>query len=723
MRQILQSLRNGETQLVDLPRPRLDSSEIRIRSSHSLVSLGTEKMLIDFGRAGWVAKAKQQPDKVRQVLQKIKTDGISATLRSVNAKLDQDIPLGYSNVGRVIDVGSQEKGLESGDLVLSNGPHAEIVCIAKNLTARVPEDVPAEEATFTVVGSIGLQGIRLLAPSLGEIVAVTGLGLIGLLAVQMLRAQGCRVIGIDLDSEKCRLAESFGATTVDLSKGGDPVAVGMQLSGGHGIDGVLVTASTTSNQPIHQAAQMCRKRGRIVLVGVTGLELSRADFYEKELSFQVSCSYGPGRYDPEYEEKGRDYPYGFVRWTEQRNFQAVLEMMANGSVDVKPLISHRFAFSDALKAYEIVESGNALGIVLEYGQSLEGGESAKYTDDSQVIVCAPLSTTPTAGTVALVGAGGFSRQVLVPALKETGCRMKTVVSSKGVTGTQLARKFGFECSSTDPEAVFEDTEVDTVLITTRHDSHAKFVIAALKAGKKVYVEKPLCLTREELDQFCDVYSSLIAEGKSPFLMVGFNRRFAPHIVKMKQLLAGGGEPLAITMIVNAGSIPREHWTHDMVIGGGRIVGEVCHFIDLARFLASSPVAKVETLNCESSVSPGSGDTVSISLKFENGSVATIQYLANGHRSVPKERIEVFGGGRVLQLDNFRRLKGFGWKGFNGMNLWRQDKGHGAEMKCLMDAVREGEVSPIPFDEIVEVTRASFQAAGILTTDDSNETDQ
>ncbi len=723
MKQIVQCLRDGETQLWEVPCPSTGKNEIRIQSVCSLVSLGTEKMLIDFGRSGWISKAKQQPEKVRQVFDKIKTDGISATLRAVSSKLDTEIPLGYSNVGRVVKIPDAMTGLVPGDLVVSNGPHAEVVSIPRNLVARIPDVVKPEQAVFTVVGSIGLQGIRLLSPSIGEVVAVTGLGLIGLLAVQILRAQGCTVIGIDLDPQKCRLAESFGATAVDLSGGGDPIGVAKQLSNGKGVDGVLITASTRSNQPIHQAAVMCRKRGRIVLVGVAGLELSRADFYEKELSFQVSCSYGPGRYDPDYEEKGNDYPYGFVRWTEQRNFQAVLELMARGDVDVKPLISHRFAFSDTLKAYEVVESGKALGIVLEYGQSAEGSESTEHKDDSQVIVRAPRNNIPTAGTVALVGAGGFSRQVLVPALLETGCRLKTVVSSKGVSGTQLARRYGFESSSTDVESVLEDAEVDTFLITTRHDSHAHLVVAALKKGKKVYVEKPLCMTREELDQVCDIYSSLLEEGKSPFLMVGFNRRFAPQIVEMKRRLENTGEPLAITMIVNAGSIACNHWTQDPAVGGGRIVGEACHFIDLARFLASSSIAKVDTLKCERSESPGSGDTVSISLKFENGSVATIQYLGNGHRSVPKERIEVFGGGRVLQLDNFRRLKAFGWKGFKGMNLWRQDKGHGAEMKSLMDAVREGKASPIPFDEIVEVTRASFQAAGVSATGNSDGTDQ
>ncbi len=715
MRQVLQNLKTGETELVDAPSPALGDQDALIHTRLTLVSLGTEKMLIDFGRAGWISKAMQQPDKVRQAVQKVKTDGLTATLRAVDAKLDQSIPLGYSNVGRVSKVGAGVDGFHPGDLVVSNGPHADVVRVSKNLIARVPDGVSEEEAAFTVLGAIGLQGVRLLGPALGEVVAVTGLGLIGLIVVQLLKAHGCKVIGIDIDTEKCRLAESFGATSVDLSQGRDPLEVARKVSGGRGIDGVLITATTKSSEPVSQAARMCRKRGRIVLVGVTGLELSRAEFYEKELSFQVSCSYGPGRYDPEYEVKGHDYPYGFVRWTEQRNFGAILDLMANGGLDVKPLISHRFPFSDALRAYGVVESGKALGIILNYDQQ------STFGNESEVILKNPTGSTPCSGTVALIGAGGFSRQVLMPALRATGCRLKTVVSSKGLSGTQLAHKFAFERSTTSSQAVIEDTEIDTVVVTTRHDSHAELVTAALRAGKKVYVEKPLCLNVRELQEIESTFRELVDGGENPFLMVGFNRRFAPQVEAMKQCLESVSEPVSITMTINAGMIPRDHWTQDPSVGGGRIIGEACHFIDLSRFLAGSPISEVRALSCESAEFRGVGDTVSIGLKFENGSIATIQYFANGHRSVPKERVEVFAGGKVLQLDNFRRLKGYGWKGFKGLNLWSQDKGHTNEMKSFMDAVRQGRASPIPFDQIVEVTRASFQAAGTLTTDGSDRT--
>jgi predicted dehydrogenase/threonine dehydrogenase-like Zn-dependent dehydrogenase len=719
MRQVLQNLKNGETMLADLPSPQLGSNEVRICSLCSLVSLGTEKMLIEFGRAGWLAKAQQQPDKVRLVLEKTRTDGIAATFRSINAKLDTNIPLGYSNVGRVVELKGNTNGLVPGDLVVSNGPHAEIVSVSRNLTARVPDGVAPETASFTVLGSIALQGIRLLAPTLGEIIVVTGLGLIGLLAVQLLRAQGCRVIGIDLDSEKCRLAEAFGATCVNVGMGADPITVAKQISDGYGIDGVLITATTKSNEPVRQAAQMCRKRGRIVLVGVTGLELSRADFYEKELSFQVSCSYGPGRYDPNYEIKGHDYPYGFVRWTEQRNFEAVLELLASGKIDVKPLITHRFDFDDALLAYEQVASAGALGIVLNYGEDSDQRKIDSW--DRTVVLRSPDSNSPSKGVVGIIGAGGFARQILLPGLRESGARLKTIVSLKGVSGTQEGRKFGFESSSTDSDAVFEDEEIDIVLVTTRHDTHAELVLKALETGKRVYVEKPLCLNYEEINHIICSYRGLLEKGKSPFVMVGFNRRFAPQIVQMKELLDRSTEPKAMTMVVNAGMIPRDHWTQDRSVGGGRIIGEACHFIDLLRFLADSPISSVQNSFCAQSGDRETRDSVTILLEFENGSTGTIQYLSNGHKAVSKERLDVYCGGKIVTLDNFRKLSGYGWKGFRRMNLWRQDKGHAAEMAVLIDAVREGGPSPIPFDEIVEVTRASFQVAGIFTTDYSDGT--
>jgi len=665
-------------------------------------------MLIDFGKAGWIEKARKQPDKVRQVLDKVKTDGLLPTMRAVQSKLDQPIPLGYCNVGRIQEVGSgiTESEFRAGDRVVSNGPHAEVVWVPKNLCAKVPEPVSDEEAAFTVVGAIGLQGIRLLGPTLGESFVVTGLGLIGLLSVQILRAHGCRVLGIDLDPAKCALARQFGAETVDLSKGADPLLGAAAFTRERGVDGVLITASARSNELVHQAALMCRKRGRIVLVGVVGLDLSRADFYEKELSFQVSCSYGPGRYDENYEQQGQDYPLGFVRWTEQRNFGAILELMADRRLDVRPLITHRCPFVDSLSAYETVGSGKALGIVLQYAGSEPSRSPGRTVELPKT---APVSTGKV--VVGVIGAGGFTGQVLLPALKKTGARLKAIASAAGVTSTHLGKRFGFELSTTDTSRIFADPEINTVVITTRHNSHARYVLEGLRAGKRVYVEKPLCLTRKELDEIRSAYEQAAAgaaSGGGPFLMVGFNRRFAPQVVRMKSLMAALNEPKTLIYTVNAGMIPANHWSQDPSVGGGRILGEGCHFVDVLRFLVGRPIVRSYAARIG-----GNGvvteDKMTFTVTFEDGSVGTVHYFANGHKSFPKERLEVFCAGRILQLDNFRKLRGYGWPGFSKLNLWSQDKGHTAEMAALVDGAQEG-VSPIGFGELVEVTRECFAIA-------------
>lgn len=710
MKQILQNLGSGETLLAEVPAPLARAGHLLIRTEASLVSLGTEKMLLAFGRANLFEKARQQPDKVTQVLQKIRTDGLFATVAAVRAKLNQPLPLGYCNAGTVLAVGAGVSGFSVGDRVVSNGPHAEMVCVPKNLCARIPDSVSDAEAAFALVGAIGLQGIRLLTPTLGESFVVTGLGLIGLLCVQMLRAHGCRVLGIDFDSVKCALARQMGAEAVDLSKGEDPVLAAAGFSKGRGMDGVLITASTQSNEPAHQAALMCRKRGRIVLVGVVGLELSRADFYEKEISFQVSCSYGPGRYDENYEQQGQDYPYGFVRWTEQRNFEAVLDMMADRRLDVRPLISHRFPFDQALRAYETVGKGKALGIVLEYSSDIAASHSGSKPSASLQRTVQLAQRTPASvpeAVIGMIGAGGFTGQVLLPALKKTGARLKTIASAAGVTGTHLGKKFGFESSTTDAESIFADPEINTIVITTRHNSHARYVLQGLKAGKRIYVEKPLCLTREELNEIASAHAVMQeASPRNPFLMVGFNRRFAPQVIKMKSLLEAVREPKTIVMTVNAGMIPPNHWTQDPAVGGGRIVGEGCHFVDLLRFLIGQPIAKSSALKM-GGPGPITEDKMTFSLLFADGSLGTVHYFANGHKSFPKERVEVFCAGRILQLDNFRKLQGFGWPGFKKMNLWNQDKGHASEMAALVGSIKNDQPSPIPFEEIVEVTRVCF----------------
>ncbi len=708
MKQILQNLKNGATELIDKPCPLPARHQLFIKTSSSLVSAGTERMLIDFGKGNYLQKARQQPDKVKMVIDKIKTDGLMPTIDSVFAKLDTPLPLGYCNVGIVAEVGSGlETGFKVGDRVVSNGNHAEVVSVSPNLCARVPDAVSDEAATFTVVGAIALQGVRLAQPTLGECFVVTGLGLIGLLAVQILTANGCRVLGIDFDSGKCELARSFGAQTVDLSKGEDPLKAAEAFSLGRGVDGVLITASTKSSEPVMQAAAMCRKRGRIVLVGVTGLELSRTIFYEKELTFQVSCSYGPGRYDPQYEDKAQDYPIAYVRWTEQRNFEAILDLMAAGKIDVGPLTTHRFPIEDAEKAYRMIADNTEpyIGIVLTY---------APDEVDMRRTIALPVkgeAVAPSAPVIGMIGAGGYAGGVLLPAMKKAGgARFATISSSTGVSGTHLGKKFGFAASTTDTESVFSDPAVNTVVITTRHNSHAAMVKKGLAAGKHVFVEKPLCLTLDELTEI----EALANERPKLMLMVGFNRRFSPLTVALRQALAAMSEPKAMIMTINAGAIPMDHWTQDLKVGGGRMIGEGCHFIDLLRHVAGCAITSYEV----TAMAGKSRDSFSVNLGFEDGSIGTVHYLANGTKAYPKERLEVFCGGRILHLDNFNTLKGYGFpkKGFKNVRLWRQDKGQLEQMQAFFQSIAQGGVAPIGQEELFEVSRVTLELAERLVKD-------
>lgn len=706
MKQILQSLKTGATEVAEVPVPGVKRGQLLIRTTRTLVSAGTERMLVEFGKASWIEKARQQPDKVSMVLDKIKTDGLQPTIEAVFNKLDQPLPLGYCNVGRVAEVGAGVLGFEAGERVISNGKHAEVVSVPVNLCAKVPDTVSDEEAAFTVLGAIALQGIRLMQPTLGETVVVTGLGLIGLVAVQLLRAHGCRVMGLDFDKEKLDLARRFGAEVVDLAAGQDPVKAAELYSRGRGVDAVIVTAATKSSEPMHQAALMCRKRGRIVLVGVTGLELSRDDFFKKELTFQVSASYGPGRYDPNYEEKGQDYPVGFVRWTEQRNFEAVLDMMADGRLDMKPLISHRFSIGEAETAYALVGgAGPSLGILLEY-PGLEITPASRTVSLNAPAVRPP-STDSASASVSFVGAGNYATSVLIPAFKEAGTHLRSVASSAGVSGVHAGRKFGFDETTTDANRLFSDEITRAVVITTQHDSHARFVLQALRSGKHVFVEKPLCLNLAELAEIEAAYVEASRDSRgTPMVMVGFNRRFAPQVKKIKQLLNGVKGSKALIMTVNAGAIPADHWTQDPEAGGGRVIGEACHFVDLLRFLVGAPLTswRREGMDCPTH------DTVSLQLGFADGSIGTVHYYANGSKAFPKERLEVFAAGRALQLDNYRKLVGFGWPGFKGMNLWRQDKGQRACAKAFVAAIERGAPAPIPFDQVLEVSRVSIELA-------------
>ena len=686
--------------MIESPAPLMASKGLLIDTCVTLISAGTERMLLEFGKGSFLDKARQQPEKVQMVLDKIGTDGLATTINAVRNKLAEPLALGYCNVGVVRAVGSEVSRLKPGQRVVSNGGHSEVVSVPVNLCCAIPENVPDEHAVFTVVASIGLQGIRLANPTLGESFVVVGAGLIGLLTVQLLMAQGCRVLAVDFDENKLALARQFGAQTCNPASGEDPVAKGLAFSRGKGVDAVIITASTKSSDPVSQAAQMSRKRGRIVLVGVTGLELNRSEFYEKELSFQVSCSYGPGRYDPLYEEKGQDYPIGFVRWTEQRNFEAVLDMMASGRLDVSPLITHRFQFEEAVKAYETLsECRDALGILLLY----DSEPDSRHVDH----VCLPNpAAVPGRPNVGFIGAGNYASRMLIPAFKKAGANFSAIATASGSTAVIHGEKSGFSEATTDVSRLLADSTTAAVAVVTRHNSHARFVQDILQSGKHVFVEKPLAINLQELEAVQAVWQAAVSSNGDPcHLMVGFNRRFAPHIQKMKLLLDQISEPKSFIMTMNAGAIPADHWTQDTATGGGRIVGEACHYIDLMRYLAGAPIISMQARRMGDH--PGlsiTEDKASITLGFENGSFGTIHYLANGAAAFPKERIEVFAVGRVLQIDNFRKMKGYAWPGFRRMNLWRQDKGQENCAKAFLDAIEHGKPSPIPPEEIFEVAR-------------------
>lgn len=709
MKQILQDLREGGTIVETAPTPNVTKQHLLIETRKTLISSGTERMLVDFGKAGLIDKARQQPDKVKMVLEKVKTDGLMTTVDAVRSKLGQPLPLGYCNVGVVKEVGAGAEEFNIGERVVSNGPHADIVRVGKNLCAKIPEEVSDEEAAFAVVASIGLQGIRLTKPTIGESIVVIGVGLIGLLIVQMLRANGCRVLAIDYDADKLKLAQAFGAAICNPGKGEDPVAAGMAFSRNNGVDGVIIAASTKSNDPVANAARMCRKRGRIILVGVTGLELSRADFYEKELTFQVSCSYGPGRYDSQYEQQGQDYPLPFVRWTEQRNFEAVLDMMAEKQIDVTPLVTHRYEFEDAISAYNVLTTDkSALGILLNYGSESESRHinsvSLNHHPDYE-------KNTPVLG---VIGAGNYASRVLIPAFKNAGAQLHSIATSGGVNGVVHGKKQGFAQATTDTSGLINDDNVNTVVIVTQHNTHAKLVTDSLQAKKHVFVEKPLALTYQELDEIKSNFY-LAQENNTPTrLMVGFNRRFSPQIQKMKSLLSNVSEPMSITMTMNAGSIPADHWTQDVEVGGGRIIGEACHFIDLMRYLVGSKITSVQARRMgDNDAMAVTEDKAAIILGFEDGSFGTIHYFANGSSAFPKERVEVFTSGKVLQLDNFIKLRGYGWSGFSKLNLWKQDKGQSNCASLFLDAIKNGTPTPIPEEETFEVAKISIDAAQIL----------
>jgi predicted dehydrogenase/threonine dehydrogenase-like Zn-dependent dehydrogenase len=707
VKQVLQNLRTGEIELADVPCPSNREGHILIQTRASLISAGSERTIVEFSQASIIQKARQQPEKVKQALDKMRTDGILPTVEAIFRRLDEPLPLGYCNAGEVIEVGPGVPHLRPGDRVLSNGPHAEIVCVPVNLVAKIPDEIPHEEAAFGVLGSIALQGIRLAAPTLGERFVVFGMGLIGLLTVQLLQANGCHVLAVDPDNERLAIAKSFGAEICDISSEADPVISTTSWSNGRGVDGALITASAKTDVIVHQAAQACRKRGRIILVGVVGLNLRRNDFYEKELTFQVSCSYGPGRYDENYEQKGNDYPLGFVRWTEQRNFATVLEMMSAKRVNSSGLITHRFPLKEIGDAYSSIQnSPNAFGVILEYPNSIDLSQRIVLTASKVKEISQP--GTRSEPVVGVIGAGVFSKNTLLPSLTQAGAIIKYIASLGGVSAAHAAQRFRGGIAVTDYKEILRDPEVRAVLISVEHNLHARFVKEALAAGKTVFVEKPLAMNVKELDEISDTLdSSRQNTGPDyPHLVVGFNRRFSPHIIKMKDQLASRAGPLCMSMTINSGEIPADHWTQDTEVGGGRIIGECCHFIDLLAHLADSNVVSVAA-NMVGEGPAVRNDKMSIILRFADGSLGNINYFSNGSKKFPKETLEVFSDGRVLRMENFRSTKGFGFKGFRDFRTRRQDKGHDAEFSAFVDSVSFPQEPLMPYNRLVNVTLATF----------------
>ena len=691
MKQIIQSFKTGDTLLEEVPAPVVSKGHILVQSTYTLVSLGTERMLVEFGKSNLISKARQQPDKVKDVLNKIKTEGLLPTLEAVFNKLGEPLPLGYCNVGKVIAIGEGVQGFSIGDRVASNGQHAEVVSIPMNLVSKVPDNVSDIEATFTVIGSIGLQGIRLLNPTFGETVVVFGLGLIGLITAQLLAANGCRVIGVDFDQYKLDLAKKWNIITCN-PKQEDVVKFVQSYTGGIGTDAVLITASAKTDEIISQAANMSRKRGRIVLVGVIGLNISRAEFYEKELTFQVSCSYGPGRYDHNYEQNGIDYPLPFVRWTEKRNFEAILQSISCRQLNVNDLVTEIVPLEEFQKIYGKIGQSGSIASILEYPKKTE---KLKNT-----VILLEKRFTGQKGVVGVIGSGNFTKMTMLPMMKESGAHFKYIASKGGVTSTSLAKKFGFTHSTTDYQEILKDTDVDLVMITTRHNLHASMVMEVLKQNKHVFVEKPLALNKEELNELIKVAN--LSNGS---ITVGYNRRFSPHALKIRQHIGTG--PMNIIATMNAGFIPADVWVQDLKFGGGRIIGEACHLIDLCSYFTGSKVISV-CMNAMGVNPAENTDTASILLKFEDGSNAVINYFANGSKMYSKERVEIYSQGRTVVLDNFRRTTAFGFRSFSGLKT-ALDKGHKNQFHSIIKKVQKGGEPLISLDSLINTSLASFAA--------------
>jgi len=713
MKQVLQQARTGEIAVVEVPSPKLLPGCVLVRMAASLVSAGTERASCEFASKSLFQKAKARPDLVREVIGKVRRDGVISAVTAVRSRLDQPNALGYSSSGTVVGIGEGVTDLDLDDRVACAGAsyavHAEFACIPRLLAAKIPleSNVSFEEAAFTTLGAVALHGIRTADVKVGDVVAVIGLGLVGQLTIQLLKAAGCHVLGMDINDERAELARRLGAdeTCVSQERLRD---VCLQHSNGHGADAVLITAETPSSGPVELAGEVARDRGVVVAVGTVGMDIQRRLYFEKELDFRVSRSYGPGRYDSAYEQKGRDYPIGYVRWTETRNMEAFLQLLSAGKLDVKSLVTHRFPIECAREAYELIAGSVEspfLGVLITYPEEVEEKRDVRLTGKGS----ASVDVSETSMAVGVLGAGGFAMSTLLPALKSIhGVRLVGVCAANGSHAHHAAEKFGFEYCATDEERIINDPNVNTIVVATRHHLHATQVLAVLAAGKNVFCEKPLCLSEIELAEIVHACSTRIP-SRDPFLMVGFNRRFAPMAVKMKTFLDKIPEPLVLHYRVNAGPLARDHWVNDPEQGGGRILGEVCHFVDFLSFMAGALPIEVQARNVSSTVLDP-GDSGVILLRFANGSQGMVSYLANGDRSYSKERVEVFGGGAVAVLEDFRRLElvRHGRKQ-TFRTLFRQDKGHRGEVEALAAAVRSQNESPIPFHQIVSSTLTTLRA--------------
>jgi len=701
MKQILQSYRTGELWLADVPSPAPRSGGAVVRTGASLVSAGTERMITELAKKSLLGKARERPDLVRKVLDKIKTEGLAPTLTKVFAKLDTPIPLGYSCAGTVAEAGAAA-GVRAGDRVACAGAgyatHAEYNFVPRNLCVAIPAGVSFEDASYATVGAIALQGVRQADLRLGESAAVIGLGLLGLLTVQLLKASGCRVIGADPDPTRCALARELGA---DETVSGGLAEAAVAFAGGYGVDAVLITAATPSNEPIEVAAEACRPKGRVVVVGLVGMDVPRDPFYKKELDLRLSMSYGPGRYDPSYEESGHDYPYAYVRWTEQRNMQAFLDLVAAGKVTPSRLTTHRFSIADALAAYKLLGGETKeryLGIVIEYPQAPGAAPPVRRVD-------LPAASRPLEGTlgVGFVGAGNFAKSVLIPALAKRGdVRLTGLCTATGMSGVETGKRQGFRFATTDIEALFADADTRAVFIATQHHTHAAMIRRGLEAGRHVFVEKPLCTTPEELASLEEAVQA--AAGQC--LLVGFNRRFSSHARAIHAAFAGRSSPLVVNYRVNAGVAPPDSWVQDPERGGGRIVGEVCHFVDLAEYLVGAAAERVHAASIRTSDRRDvAEDSVVVTIEYADGSLATIQYLAHGSNKLPKERAEISADGITAVLDNYLQTTFFG--GAHRAVKGSQDKGFDGEIDAFLASIRAGTPAPIPFTSLARTTRVTF----------------